>query len=36
MLDVYVVIVKQRKGYKRTYGYRNVITMVYFTKIIKL
>ncbi|PIM95273.1 50S ribosomal protein L21 [Candidatus Hodgkinia cicadicola] len=27
---------KRRKGYKRTYGYRNVITMVYFTKIIKL
>ncbi|WP_146656666.1 bL21 family ribosomal protein [Candidatus Hodgkinia cicadicola] len=27
---------KRRKGYKRTYGYRNVITMVCFTKIIRL
>ncbi|PIM96315.1 50S ribosomal protein L21 [Candidatus Hodgkinia cicadicola] len=27
--------IKRRKGYKRTYGFRNVITMVYFTKIVK-
>ncbi|PIM96186.1 50S ribosomal protein L21 [Candidatus Hodgkinia cicadicola] len=27
---------KRRKGYKRVYGYRHVITMVCFTKIIRV